>query len=68
MEIVPNSDTVLIQYHRTLSTYTNTLLETGFSLERLVEGTPTEDGIAKNPDWKNDLRMTHVLVFDCRKR
>ncbi len=67
-KLIRSNDSVLIQFHRRLSTYTNTLLRTGFTLEQLVEGKPTEEAIAKNPDWKNDLRMTEVLVFDCRKR
>ena len=60
-------DNVLIQFHRTLTSYVRALIGTGFVLEDLIEGKPTEEAIAEGPGWRDDLRMTHVIVFDCRK-
>lgn len=51
-------------YHRTVSTYTNTLVESGLTLERMAEPRPTGDLAERRPDL---LRVPGVLVVRCTK-
>lgn len=51
-------------YHRTLSTYLNSLVEAGLTLERFVEPQATGDMAARMPGYKE---IPAVLVVRCRK-
>jgi 2-polyprenyl-3-methyl-5-hydroxy-6-metoxy-1,4-benzoquinol methylase len=57
----------VLQFHRTLTSYFNTVIEAGFVVESLVEPKPSEEMIRKYPGFKDDLRMCHFLVFKARK-
>lgn len=49
--------------HRTLSTYLNTLAESGLALERVCEPRPTEEWVRKHP---SDDLVPVFLVMRCR--
>jgi SAM-dependent methyltransferase len=51
-------------YHRTLSTYLNTLIGAGFMLERVVEPEATPKVVASRPIW---AEVPAVLAARCRK-
>jgi ubiquinone/menaquinone biosynthesis C-methylase UbiE len=51
-------------YHRTLSTYVNTLAEAGLTIERLAEPPLTGAHAARRPVWRE---VPAVLVARCRK-
>jgi SAM-dependent methyltransferase len=55
-------------FHRTLSNYLNTLLETGFELQGVVEPEPSEEMLARYPGFAHHLRMSHFIVLKARKR
>lgn len=44
------------KYHRTLTTYLDTLLRRGFRLLRVVEPQPSEELLRQVPDMKEELR------------
>ena len=68
-QLVPRGaeDPVLI-FHRTLSNYILTLLRTGFELLDVIEPKPAEKMLEQYPEFRDDLRMSHFIVFKARKR
>jgi 2-polyprenyl-3-methyl-5-hydroxy-6-metoxy-1,4-benzoquinol methylase len=52
-------------YHRTLSTYLNTLLSAGFALEHLSEPRPSATLAVQRPIWDE---VPAALIIKCRKR
>lgn len=57
----------VLLFHRTLTSYFKTIKKAGFFLEDLIEPEPSEKMIQKHPEFKDDLRMCHFLVFKLRK-
>lgn len=54
-------------YHRTFSTIINTLLEAGFSIERIMEPLPTKELLEKYPEHKDLLHKPDFLLCKARK-
>ena len=65
--LTPNSDHNPIGFHRTLTSYYRTITGAGFVIEDLMEPYPSQKAIEKYPDFIDDLRMTHFLVFKLKK-
>ena len=63
----PNTDEGLLLFHRTLSTYLTTLLNVGFELLDVVEPKPSEEMLSQYPEFVDDLRMSHFIVFKAIK-
>ncbi|MFD2045470.1 class I SAM-dependent methyltransferase [Ornithinibacillus salinisoli] len=61
-----NNEKMLL-FHRTLSNYLNTLIETGFNLEKIVEPKPSKEMIRKYPAFSEDFRSADFIVFKVRK-
>jgi len=57
-----------IYFHRTLTSYFRTILSAGFTLEGLVEPSPSKGALQKYPEFVDDLRMSHFLVLKLRKQ
>lgn len=53
----------VIKYHRTVSTYVNTLLQTGFQLVHLGEPTPTADSLSRRPELQDQCRRPPFLLL-----
>ena len=53
------------KYHRTLTTYLDTLLENGFRLTRVVEPQPPED-MMELPGMQDELRRPMMLLVSAR--
>lgn len=56
----------VIKYHRTIESYVNGLLDTGFNLTRLLEPEPLEDG--EDGRWANHRRRPPFLIIAAEKR
>ena len=54
------------KYHRTLTTYLDTLLENGFWLERVVEPQPPAD-MMELPGMRDELRRPMMLLVSAVK-
>ncbi len=54
------------KYHRTLTTYLDTLLQNGFDLQRVVEPQPPEDMLAL-PGMRDELRRPMMLLVSAKK-
>lgn len=53
----------VIKYHRTIATYLNTLISSGFQISKLLEPTPTPEMLIENPDWKDECRRPMFLLI-----
>lgn len=54
-------------YHRTFSGIINTLVEAGFSIERMVEPLPSEQLLERYPDHKDLLHKPDFLLLKVQK-
>jgi 2-polyprenyl-3-methyl-5-hydroxy-6-metoxy-1,4-benzoquinol methylase len=55
------------KYHRTFATIINTLIETGFTIEKMIEPLPTEDLLKKYPEYKDLFHKPDFLLVKVRK-
>ncbi|RUS66614.1 Phthiotriol/phenolphthiotriol dimycocerosates methyltransferase [Saezia sanguinis] len=55
------------KYHKTLTTYINALLQTGFRLMALVEPEPDPRLLAQHPEYQDELRRPMFLLLSARK-
>ena len=55
------------KYHRTFSSIINTLIESGFTIEKMIEPLPTEDLLKKYPDYKDLFHKPDFLLVKVRK-
>ena len=57
----------VIKYHRTFSSIINTLINSGFIIEKLLEPYPTEEIIKKYPDYKDNMHKPDFLLIKAAK-
>jgi hypothetical protein len=58
----------VVKYHRTLASYVNTLIDSGFSIARLVEPTLTDEVLARRPEWQDECRRPMFMILSAVKR
>lgn len=58
----------VVKYHKTLTTYLNTLLETGFSITGMVEPQPDPALLDTVPGMRDELRRPMMLLVSAKKR
>ena len=57
----------VVKYHRTVATYVNTLIDSGFSIARLLEPAPDPELVAVHPNLKDEgRRPPFLLIAACR--
>lgn len=57
----------IIFFHRTLTSYMNAIIKSGFTLKELVEPKPNEESLHKYPSFEEDFRCADFLVFKLTK-
>ncbi|MDA1478006.1 class I SAM-dependent methyltransferase [Bacillus changyiensis] len=57
----------MLFFHRTLTSYINTLMKTGFRLEGIIEPKPTEELLKQYPSFEEDFRCPDFIVFKVKK-
>lgn len=57
----------VIKYHRTLTTYLNTLLKQGFKINEIIEPEPSEDLLNEFAEMKDELRRPMMLLISAEK-
>lgn len=57
----------ITKYHKTLTTYVNTLIQQGFEVTKLVEPKPAAH-LIKEPGMKDELRRPMMLLIAARKK
>ncbi|MGI6005476.1 MAG: SAM-dependent methyltransferase, partial [Christensenellales bacterium] len=55
------------KYHKTLTTYLNTLLQTGFVITAIVEPKPAEHLLDTVPGMKDELRRPMMLLVSAKR-
>ena len=58
----------VVKYHRTLTTYINTLIKHGFEITKVVEPTPQEQMLINDKEMLNELRRPMMLLISAKKR
>ena len=56
------------KYHRTLTTYLNTLLSNSFIINQIVEPQPPAHMIDSVPGMKDEMRRPMMLIVNSTKR
>jgi SAM-dependent methyltransferase len=54
----------VIKYHRTLSTYVNTLVDSGLTIAKIVEPQPTSKSLQKYPELEIHRRRPPFLIIE----
>jgi SAM-dependent methyltransferase len=57
----------VIKQHRTLETYVNLLIDTGFRLAHLQAWLPTEEQLREHPDWEDEKHRPTFLLVSARR-
>ena len=60
-------DEKVIKYHKTLTTYLNTLLDTGFSITKCIEPKPADHLLNEVPEMRDELRRPMMLLISAKK-
>lgn len=55
------------KYHKTLTTYLNTLINGGFEITGVVEPQPTEEMLNTDANMKDELRRPMMLIISAKK-
>lgn len=58
----------VIKYHRTLTTYLNSLIKIGFEITDVVEPKPAENMLNTVPGMRDELRRPMMLLVSARKK
>lgn len=56
------------KYHKTLTTFINTLINNGFVINQLVEPKPEETMLQTIPEMKDELRRPMMLIISATKK
>lgn len=57
----------IIKYHRTFSSIVNTLIEAGFTIEKIIEPVPSAETMKKFPKYKDNIHKPDFLLISARK-
>ncbi|MBK1897780.1 class I SAM-dependent methyltransferase [Chryseobacterium paridis] len=57
----------VIKYHRTLTSYLNTLLKQGFKIKEVTEAEPSEEMLKQFSEMKDELRRPMMLLISVEK-
>jgi SAM-dependent methyltransferase len=57
----------VIKQHRTIATYLNLLLRSGFTLSHIEEWGPSDEQIALHPEWAGERERPSFLLLSCRR-
>ncbi len=62
-----DADPSIVLYHRTLTSYVQAIIQSGFTIEAIVEPKPSQDMLEKYPQFEEDLHCADFIVFKLRK-
>lgn len=57
----------IIKYHRTFSTIINVLIDSGFTIEKVLEPIPNEEVMIKYPEYKDNYHRPDFLLIKAQK-
>ena len=53
----------VVKYHRTMSTYLDCLLTSGFTVTRVCEWAPSTQDLQTHPEWANEIHRPMFLIL-----
>lgn len=53
----------VVKYHRTVETFVNALIDSGFAITKLREPEPSPEMLIEHPDWKDECRRPLFLLI-----
>lgn len=56
------------KYHKTLTTYLNTLIKFGFEITAIIEPQPAQAMLLNNPQMQEELRRPMMLLISAKKK
>jgi SAM-dependent methyltransferase len=56
-------DHEVVKFHRTIATYVNTLLDSGFTMTKLCEPHPSQEQLDMHPEWQEEVRRPMFLLI-----
>ncbi|HEX2865661.1 MAG TPA: class I SAM-dependent methyltransferase [Ignavibacteriales bacterium] len=57
----------IIKYHRTLTTYINSLINNGFIINKIIEPLPSKEMLEKNESMREEFRRPMMLIISAYK-
>ncbi len=57
----------VIKYHRTFSSIVNSLIDAGFTIQKMMEPSPTEKMLEEHPDYRDNLHKPDFLLVRAAK-
>jgi hypothetical protein len=57
----------IIKYHRTLTTYINSLTNNGFIVKKIIEPLPSQEMLEQNEIFREELRRPMMLIISAYK-
>jgi hypothetical protein len=60
-------DNDVVKYHRTLATYVNALIDSGFRIASISEPQPTREMLDKHPEMRDETRRPIFLLISAVK-
>lgn len=66
--VLPFLGEEVVKYHKTLTTYINSLLQTGFEICELIEPEPSKIMLDTIPEMKDELRRPMMLLISAKKK
>lgn len=57
----------IIKYHRTLTTYINSLINNGFTIKKVIEPLPSQEMLKENEALKEEFRRPMMLLISAYK-
>ncbi|MDP4176223.1 MAG: class I SAM-dependent methyltransferase [Bacteroidota bacterium] len=57
----------IIKYHRTLTTYINSLINNGFTIKKVIEPLPSQEMLRENEALKEEFRRPMMLIISAYK-
>ena len=60
-------ETVIVNMHRTLSSYVSAFLDAGFAIDGILEPTPSEAQLAEHPEFEDEFRAPNFTVYKLKK-
>jgi SAM-dependent methyltransferase len=53
----------VLKHHRTVGTYVNALIDTGFRIQRVIEPGPTQGQLSERPEWADEARRPIFMLI-----
>jgi 2-polyprenyl-3-methyl-5-hydroxy-6-metoxy-1,4-benzoquinol methylase len=57
----------VVKYHRTIASYVNTVIDSGFVITRLLEPRPTPEMLRERPEWNDERRRPMFVLIAAQK-